>query len=287
MPSATSPGVESVIDHIAECELKYRDDIEHALGAGDIVPTRGAGDVVPPQHEEMLLERLDGYLPSLVYAFDSQVPPPRERGGNLALEKEYYEWRKTSGAVDARRQAVVRSFLATETERRGQFRLNRAQNSRIAAHFDAIGQEFVELKLPGHAAMAYQNAAELYRLLALNAKRDRSLLNGRRAQHRTRQPGRQRTREGLYDAICGYGYLPFRMLWWMVGTLLVFSLLVWMCGPAGLGRSIHGCMINFLNPLGLSDVDGDFGSAAAVLLTVESYLGSLSMAIFFALLVRD
>jgi hypothetical protein len=168
VPSATSPGVESVIDHIAEWELKYRDDIENALGAGDIVP---------PQHEEELLERLDGYLPSLVYAFDSQVPPPRERGGNLALEKEYYEWRKTSGAVDARRQAVVRSFLATETERRGQFRLNRAQNSRIAAHFDAIGQEFLELELPGHAAMAYQNAAELYRLLALNAKRDRSLLN--------------------------------------------------------------------------------------------------------------
>jgi len=279
--SATSPGVESVIDDIAKCELDYRDDVENALRTGD------TGDIVPPQHEEELLERLDSYLPSLVYAFDSQVPPPRERGGSLALEKEYYEWRQTSGAVDARRQAAVRSFLATETERRGQFRLNRSQNGRIADHFDAMGQEFLELELPGHAAMAYQNAAETYRLLALKAKRDRSLLNGRRAQHRTRRPGMQRIREGLYDAICGYGYLPFRLLYWMLGTLVVFSLLVWMCGPAGLERSIHGCVINFLNPLGLSDVDGSFGSAARVLLTVESYLGSLSTLVFFALLVKD
>ncbi|GAA1966715.1 hypothetical protein [Catenulispora subtropica] len=278
MPSATSPGVESVIDDIAKCELDYRDDVENALISGDSVP---------PQHEEELLERLDGYLPSLVYAFDSQVPPPRERGGNLALEKEYYEWRQTSGAVDARRQAVVRSFLATETERRGQFRLNRAQNARIAAHFDAMGQEFLELELPGHAAMAFQNAAEMYRLLQQKAKRERSLLNGRRALHRTRQPGMQRTREALYDRVCGYGFLPFRMLGWMVGTLVVFSVAVWMCGPAGLGQSVLGCLINFLNPLGLSDINDEFGAAATVLLMIESYLGSLSMAIFFALLVKD
>ena len=41
------------------------------------------------EREEELLAQLDGYLPGLVYAFDSEVPPPRERGGDLALEKEY------------------------------------------------------------------------------------------------------------------------------------------------------------------------------------------------------
>jgi len=276
VPSANFPGVESVVDDIAKCELDYRDSVEDALR-----------DAALPQHEEELLDRLDSYLPSLVYAFDSQVPPPRERGGNLALEKEYYEWQDTSGDADARRRAAIRSYLATETERRGQFSLNRAQNARIAAHFDAMGQEFLALSMPGHAAKAYQNAADVYLTLQERAKRERSLLNRRRALHRTLPPSLIRIWEAVFDAVCGYSYKPFRILGWMLAVLTVFSIAVWACGPAGFGRSVHGCLINFLNPLAFSDLDATFGSAAKVLLVIESYLGSISMAIFFALLVRD
>lgn len=276
MPSADSPGVESVIDAIAKCELDYRDGVEDALRDSRL-----------PQREEELLERLDGYLPPLVYAFDSQVPPPRERGGNLALEKEYYEWRQTSGAADARRQGAVRAYLATETERRGQFSLNRAQNARMAAHFDEMGAEFRDLGLPGHAALAYENAADIHLWLRQNADRRRSLLNRRRVLRQTRPSALRRFGEALYDAVCGYGYRPFRMLGWMAAAVIAFSLAVWACGPSGFGRSAHGCLLDFLNPLAFRDLDPDFGAAAKVLLVIESYLGSISTAIFFALLVRD
>ncbi|NUR62328.1 MAG: hypothetical protein HOV87_27260 [Catenulispora sp.] len=276
MPSANFPGIESIVDDIAKCELDYRDRVEDALRDAEL-----------SQREEELLERLDSYLPTLVYAFDSQVPPPRERGGNLALVKEYYEWEDTSGDADARRHAAIRSYLATETERRGQFNLNRAQNARIAAHFDAMGREFLDLGLPRHAAMAYQNAADMYLPLQERTKRERSLLNRRRAQHRTRPPGLTRIWEAVFDAVCGYSYKPFRMLGWMAAVLMLFSLAVWACGPSGLDRSVHGCLINFLNPLAFRDLDPNFGAAAQVLLVLESYLGSVSMAIFFALLVRD
>jgi len=268
--AAHFPGVESIIDDIAKCELRYRDGIEEKLG------------------EDALLELLDSYLPSLVHAFDSQVPPPRERGGALALEKEYYEWRKTIGDdADARRPGVIRSFLATETERRGQFRLSRTQNGRIAAHFDAMGQEFRALGMFGHAALAFQNAADMYLPLQQKARRERSLLNRRRALHQARPPGVHRFLESIYDAVCGYSYRPFRMLGWMAASLVAFSVAVWVCGPAGYGRSLHGCLINFLNPLSFGDLDGAFSGAAQTLLLIESYLGSISMAIFFALLVRD
>jgi hypothetical protein len=259
-----------VIDAIAECELRYRDGTEDKLD------------------EETLLELLDSYLPPLVYAFDSQVPPPRERGGDLALEKEYYEWRKiTSGDPEARRAAVIRSLLATETERRGQFRLSRTQNGRIAVHYDAIGKEFIALGMPGHAALAFQTAADLYVQLQQKSRRERSLLNWRRAQHMARPRSVLRFFEALYDAICGYGYRPFRMLGWMALTLAVFSAAVWLCGPAGYVRSLHACLIDFLNPLTFGDLDDSFSGAAQVLLVVESYFGSISMAIFFAFLVRD
>ena len=276
MPTASSPGVESVITDIAKCEEDYRDGIENALRNGEFA-----------EQEEDLLVRLDGYLPGLVYAFDSEVPPPRERGGGLALEKEYYEWRRTSGDPDARRQGVIRSFLATETERRGQFRLSRTQNAVLADHFNALGEEFLALGMPGHAAMVFQSAADLYLPLQQKSKRERSLLNWRRAQHQARTKGAIRYVEAVYDAVCGYGYRPFRMLGWMVVTLAGFSLAVWLCGPAGYVRSLHGCLINFLNPLSFGDLDGSFDGAAQVLLTVESYIGSISMAIFFAFLVRD
>ncbi|MBS2531794.1 hypothetical protein KGQ20_03310 [Catenulispora sp. NF23] len=270
MPTSSFPGVESVIDDIAKCELRYRDGTEKKLG------------------EEELLELLDSYLPPLVYAFDSRVPSPRERGGDLALEKEFYEWRKTtSGDPDARRAAVIRSFLATETERRGQFRLSRTQTGRIAAHYDAIGKEFVALGMPGHAMSAFQSAADLFLQLQQKPKRELSLLNLRRAQQQARPRGPARFFEAMYDAICGYGYRPFRMLGWMALTLLVFSVAVWLCGPAGYVRSLHGCLINFLNPLSFGDLDGAFSGAGQVLLVIESYFGSISMAIFFAFLVRD
>ena len=276
MPTASSPGVESVITDIAKCEEDYRDGIENALRQSELA-----------EREEELLARLDGYLPGLVYAFDSEVPPPRERGGDLALEKEYYEWRRTSGDPDARRRALIRSFLATETERRGQFRLSRTQNGRLADHYNAVGEEFLDLGMPGHAAMAFQSAADLYLPLQQKSKRERSLLNWRRAQHQARPKNLLRLGEAVYDAVCGYGYRPFRMLGWMAVTLAVFSVAVWLCGSAGYARSLHGCLINFLNPLSFGDLDGAFSGTSQVLLIVESYFGSISMAIFFAFLVRD
>lgn len=259
-----------MVDGIAKRELIYRDRTEEGLS------------------EEELLELLDSCLPPLVYDFDSQVPPPRERGGGLALEREFYEWRSTtSGDLEARRAAVIRSFLATETERRGQFRLSRSQNARIAAHYEALGQEFLGLGLPRHAALAFQVAADLYASLQQRSSRERSLLNWRRAQHQTRSRDLRRFLDALYDASCGYGYRPFRMLGWMALTLAVFSVAVWLCGRTGYVKSLHACLIDFLNPLTFGDLDNAFSGAAQVFLVAESYVGSISMAIFFAFLVRD
>lgn len=260
-----------MIDDIAKYELRYRDRTDE----NELT-------------EEGLLELLDSYLPPLVYSFDSQVPPPRERGGDLALEKEFYEWRDaTTDDLEARRAAVIRSFLATETERRGQFQLSRSQNGRIAVHLDAIGEEFLALQMPGHAAQAFQVAADLHALLHQNASRKRSLLNWRRARHQTRPRDVSRFLDGLYDATCGYGYRPFRMLGWMALALTVFSVAVWLSGPAGYTTSLHACLIDFLNPLAFGDLGGSFNGPPQVLLVVESYFGSISMAIFFAFLIRD
>ena len=271
MPTAGSPGVESVIDAIAEYELRYRDHTE-------------GGEC----SEEELLELLDSYLSDLVHAFDSKVPPPRERRGALALEPEYYEWRKiTSGDPETRRAAVIRSYLATETERRGQFRISRSQNLRLADHFDAMGTEFLALGMPGHAALAYQSAADQYLPLQQKSRRQRALLNWRRAQHMARPSGVSRFFEGLYDGICGYGYRPFRMLGWMAVTLVAFSVAVWLCGRADYTKSLYTCLVDFLNPLSFGELDNAFSGAAQVLMVIESYVGTVSMAIFFAFLIKD
>jgi hypothetical protein len=227
-------------------------------------------------------------MPALIEAFNGQVPPPGERGGDLALEKEFHEWRRTTSSdFDARRAALIRSYLATETERQGHYRLSGSQSRRVAAHYDEFGEAFLALGLPGHAALAFQAAAELYDALGQKARRNHSLLSWRRAQHLTRPPGAFRLFDGLYDEICGYGYRPFRMLGWMAVMLAVFSVAVCWAGSSGYLLSLHACLIDFLNPLGFGDLEGRFSGTGQVLLTLESYLGSISMAIFFAFLVRD
>jgi len=123
-----------VIDAIAEYELRYRDRTEEG-----------------EYSEEELLELLDSYLPDLVYAFDSKVPPPRERRGALALDKEYYEWRRiTSGDPETRRAAAIRSYLATETERRGQFRISRSQNGSRPYKSATHGLARIEISASGN-----------------------------------------------------------------------------------------------------------------------------------------
>lgn len=112
------------------------------------------------------------------------------------------------------------------------------------------------------------------------------MLNLRRARHEARPPGILRLLESAFDATCGYGYRPVRMVPGIALALAMFSLAVWLCGPAGCGPSLQGCLMDFVNPLSFGDFGADFGSAAQVLLIIESCFGTVSIVIFFALLVR-
>lgn len=263
-----------MIDGIARCEEKYHVRFEEAARLGDV-----------REQETQLLEALDGYLPELVESFDVDVPPPRERAGRLALVGEYYAWRRTTGTVEARRRALILSYLATETECQGAFRLGSAHLVKVAAHYDAMGAEFFALKLYVHAATCYQKAADYYMVLSDHARRDKCLLRQHQARHRARPYNLVRALETASEITCGYGYRPFLLLGWMGGVLAVFCLLVWMFGGIGFGTAVEGSFINFLNPLGLGDVNG-FGVAAKTLFIIESYVGIAAMQVFFVLLVR-
>ena len=263
-----------MIDGIARCEEKYHVRFEEAARLGDV-----------REQETQLLEALDGYLPELVESFDVDVPPPRERAGRLALVGEYYAWRRTTGTVEARRRALILSYLATETECQGTFRLGSAHLVKVAAHYDAMGAEFFALKLYVHAATCYQKAADYDMVLSDHARRDKCLLRQHQARHRARPYNLVRALETASEITCGYGYRPFLLLGWMGGVLAVFCLLVWMFGGIGFGTAVEGSFINFLNPLGLGDVNG-FGVAAKTLFIIESYVGIAAMQVFFVLLVR-
>jgi hypothetical protein len=268
---------------IAKCEDRYLDDIEvlpapQAGGDERVVPAGG--------DEQVLLDALDQYVSDLIEAFNfCAAPQTTGRAGDLTLAPMYNKWTEGDDAW-ARLRIMIRAYLVTEIERRGMFRLHRAQQMTMAAHYEEIGAEFGALGFHRHAKLAYEFAAELYRILQENEKRDRCLLQMERAKHRDQSFGFASLVESFSDRMCGYGYQPYKLLRWMAIQVLAFTAVVWGLSTVGFVVSVHACLVDFLNPLGLGDVGGGFRGAAAAALVAESWAGSISMSVFFALLVR-
>ncbi|MBY8861829.1 hypothetical protein K7711_35505 [Nocardia sp. CA2R105] len=85
--------------------------------------------------------------------------------------------------------------------------------------------------------------------------------------------------------MCGYGYRPFRLLGWVLVQLVVFTAIGIEVVGAPLGDTIYMCVTCYLYPIepgGLASLN----DAARPLFAVEPWVGTVSMSVFFALLVR-
>lgn len=187
----------------------------------------------------------------------------------------------------ARWRVLVAATLAAETEAHGKFRLRRTQTTRLAEVYRIVGDGFRASGLPLHAALCYDHAAEQHLLLGDQKARDQCSLAAKRARHEARDPGPKKVLEACADALVGYGYLPYRLLGWVLVQLFFFGSVLWLVQPPGFGvlESFHMSLLDFLNPLGIGDVSG-LNGAGQSLLVAESYAGTISTSVFFALLVR-
>jgi hypothetical protein len=252
--------------------------------------------------EAELLSDFDVGAASILELFDRQPAPAiGNQGGRLLLARVYDDVAaadaehegslRIDGSITTGEQArwriLVAALLAGEAEVHGKFRLRATQSVRLAAVFERIGAGFLASGLPLHSALAYESAAERCLVLHDQAARDRCLLAAIRARHVARPRGARKALEYLSAAFVGYGYLPYRLLGWVLVQIVCFSVLLWVVARphVGAAEALHMCLLNYLNPLGLGDIEPVDGGGQ-VLLVVESYLGTVSTSVFFALLVR-
>lgn len=230
--------------------------------------------------EADLLDQFERYTTDILDRYWPAGPRKRE---SLAFAPLYEPLVAVS--VDDRHRALITALMAAEVEFRGPLRLTQAQDNRLATVFELIGKECRSEELLLHATRAFDRAAGIYLLLGKNDVRDRCLFAKKQCIRTAMKPGWVKALATISWVLCGYGYQPYRLMLWMTVQLAVFSIAFALAGRKSIGSSIHTCLINYLDPLGVNDASR-LPTVAQVLLLTESYFGLVSLSVFFALLVR-
>ncbi|MGW4353961.1 hypothetical protein ACWELJ_17930 [Nocardia sp. NPDC004582] len=236
--------------------------------------------------EQPLLDLFTRHTEAVVATYDP--PGIRRAGDSLVFGHLYAPAIRRPAGPDPQAVPVnqlLAALIAAEVEYRGPLRLSRTQNRLLAEAYERLGRPLVQAGLPGHAALAYRRAGSLYRIDEDTDAEDRCGLALARAR-RQAQPQAWRRLGGLVpDLVCGYGYRPFRMLWFVVFQLLVFTGAVALRAEQPVAVTVYQVLMNYLNPLGVGDTDHLRVGGRAVFVT-EAYTGAVTMSVFFALLVR-
>jgi len=231
------------------------------------------------QEEASLLDRFEGYANDILEQYS---PTATRRTSGLVFESKYEEAENPLG--EERKRATLIALLAAEVEAHGPFRLTRAQNEQLADVFLKLGRALEAQHLLRHAELAYDRAASHYLLSGDESLRDESLMRQKRCQHLVLPRSWRRVLQSISWLGAGYGYQPYRLLLWVIAQVVVFVVVLAIIAR-GTSVTPYAVLVNYLNPLGPQDTAG-LSRIGKILLISESYVGAVSLNVFFALLVR-
>ncbi len=247
---------------------RYADEVEKALNDNGL-----------RERERELLDAFEQHTTSILERSATNRWP---KSHELVFQ-ELYDRKHDDPVASERRRVLLVALMAAEVEFHGPLKLTQAQNKDLADVLEELGEACLAEKLYLHAAEAFDRAAELHLMTSENLARDQSLYRRNAALQKIQRAGFRKALLWVSWVTCGYGYKPYRLLVWVAVQLVVFGagVIIATGGHAPLA-SLHTVLTNFLNPAGDTAIPG----AAKALLLAESYLGALSLNIFFALLVR-
>ncbi|MFC9994366.1 hypothetical protein [Nocardia sp. NPDC127526] len=236
--------------------------------------------------EQPLLDTFTRHVEAVVATYD---PPGIRRVGDSLVFGHLYAValrQTTTGAAEVvPAPKLLAALVAAEVEFRGPLRLSRTQQRQLAENYERLGRRLVPAGLPAHAALAFQRASGLYRIDEDTDAEDRCGLALARARRKAQPVAWRRVGGWFPDLVCGYGYRPFRMLWWIALQLAVFVFAISFASDQRFTTDVYEVLVNYLNPLGPGDTE-KFGPGGRIILIIESYLATVTTSVFFALLVR-
>ncbi|MEV6275253.1 hypothetical protein [Nocardia sp. NPDC051832] len=269
MPGADAQSwrLNSFIDDIGDRALRYTeklDDPEH--GETDALRELAA-------HVEVLIDR------PILLALG-------RRGNQLMFGTLYDKAAKVKPGEEAWRAPLLAGLMAAEVEFRGPLRLSQTQNTLLAAKYQTLAGELTRYGLLAHAVLAWRRTVALHHLTEDVQAEDRCGLALARARRQATPRGWRRALSATSDLLCGYGYRPFWLLGWVAVQILVCTVLalVW-AGSKSWTEVVYLGTTTFLGPLGPANTEG-MAAPARILFAAETWLGAVSMSVFFALLVR-
>ncbi|MFE9323341.1 hypothetical protein ACIHDR_26995 [Nocardia sp. NPDC052278] len=232
--------------------------------------------------EQPLLDSLNTHVETLELDYDPvKISQP---GDSLVFSHIYSAAQEPVTDADGRLRALT-ALLAAEVEFRGPRRLSRTQNIRIAEIYEHLGRALIAAELPQHAVLAFKRAVGLHRVEEDFEAQDRCGHALAQARCRAVYPVWKRIPHWTLEVLCGYGFRPFRLLCWIAAVLLIGTVVLWATDGQPILTALHMCLINYLNPLGLGDLE-DIRGSGRTLLIIEAYAGLVLNSLFFALLVR-
>ncbi|MEV5649006.1 hypothetical protein AB0L57_12215 [Nocardia sp. NPDC052254] len=240
--------------------------------------------------ESDMLNTLDDQVEAVLTQLEEAVaqrPPSRQRHGGLTFRHLYAAARSPVPDEEGWRvpSALPAALIAAEVEFRGPLRLSARRQALLAEVYERLGEQLIGTGLPFHAALSYRRAESLYRMNEDIQGEDRCGLKLARAATVALPPGWRRWAGQASNILCGHGYRPFRLLCWVAAQLVVFTALGVLIGGPSTAETVYMSVTSFLNPLGLGDTAG-MHAAVRPMYAVESWAGTVSMSVFFALLVR-
>jgi hypothetical protein len=241
--------VESVTAVINRRANRYADLLEWSRSEGRL------GEV----GELELLPQFEEFAADLLESFE----PPALRDRRDLLLAELYA-KSLDDPSDER--ACVAALFAAEVEFRGPMKLTSTQTVRLADIMERLGNTLRGLRLPLHAALAYGQAADAYRSVGSTRSRDRCHLAALRSRHRARNPGLVKLLEALSDMLCGYGYLPFRLLSWILAQVAAATAVLTLVFAGSVTESLR---VALLGPLSFAMVS--FSSGVQILAVINFY----------------
>ncbi|WP_227998069.1 hypothetical protein [Nocardia australiensis] len=276
-PPEHSPFVDSMINRIERHAGVYAKEVDHYFQ-----PARQRIGTRPT--EQVMLDSFNLHVETVLVEYNP--PGLRRRGDSLVFRRLYTADPDSPDDEDGGlRTRMLTALLAAEIEQRGPLRLSSTQSTLLADTYEKLGGDLIGSGLPEHAALAYRRAMRLHRQNEDDQAEDRCGLALARARSMALPLGRRRIGRAISNLLCGYGYRPFRLFAWIAAQLVLFTTAIVLVTGVPAADITYMTVTSYLNPLGASDI-ADLNSAGQVLFAIEPWAGTVSLSVFFALLVR-
>ena len=266
--------------------------LDSADQSGAAANSRGVRRALVAQREVQLREFGD-LITGALNRYDAESVVDRD-ANRLAFQSLYDSAPLADPERGGARVRLLTALVAAHVEAQGALRLTADRSLTLAGYLGRLGSALERNGLPLYAVLAYNRAARLCLEIDEHAVRDDRLFDAARARRRAAPMGVSRVRQTLSAALVGYGYRPYRLLAWCAAQLVVAFAVIQVLPPGRAAKAVGTApwdeklfitVQDFINPIGVGDTE-KLSRLSWIVLAAESYLGAVSAAVFFALLLR-